>query len=70
MILQGVKNIVGLNRGSTKLFNIPKDWTVYHGLDSKDELVYLADEALVIFPKNAKINKDKLIDAIKKYEVK
>ena len=70
MILKGIKKLMGLNYGRTFAVGLPKEWVNHHELKSKDELTYIADEALIIYPKNANIDMDKLLEAIKSKEMK
>ena len=70
MILQGIKNLMGLNNGRTFAIGIPKEWIEHHELKSRDELKYMADEVLIIYPKKANIDMDKLLEAIKPKELK
>jgi len=65
MILKGIKNLMGLNYGRTFAIGIPKEWIEHHKLKSKTELNYIADEVLIIYPKNANIDMDKILEAIK-----
>jgi len=65
MILEGIKTLLGLNYGKTFAVGVPKDWVTHHNLKSKSQLHYLADEALVMFPKGARVDLDKIKEAIK-----
>jgi len=70
MILQGVKKLMGLNYGRTFAIGLPKEWVLHHELEPQAELSYVADEVLIVYPKNANIDMDKILEAIKPKELK
>jgi len=65
MILNGNKSLLGLGlKGTNLAVGVPKEFGLHHKLLAKEKIEYLADEVLVFIPANAKINREKLVEAI------